>query len=309
MRKFLATLAAFAFLWVAPSLAQVSTMPSSVAVLSGTPGGLNFVWPTPTGLTTVGTSLEQLSLGLDPNGQPTTFVSIFGNGHGFGGGLPAIVNNKVRALMRYCGGVTSSTSLAVYYRASSTRVNTVATGDLVPNPAYADEQAAGVGNSADQSWNVCSQGDLSPFDAANGNIIAGYMEANDGYAASGYYSNTSAAKSMDVISLYLDAAHTANKVVFLGDGTPRGYATFWLEACAVTSSACTAVHGADGHFIDGGDASTPIPLVDQASNLWTKVASAPGAFQYTVDATGHYTFGTGPPTTAYITYSADSTAI
>lgn len=257
--------------------------------------------PTPTGLIVMGDSRFNFTGGL--TGSGTSVLEAQGTARGYGGRLFSALGNVIQPAIGYCYGVTSSTTLAMELRATSSSI--AQTGNSAGS-AY----PAGTGAAADVKYNQAALGDYSPVDhPANVVAILGAINSfgvawyTDGTGSGGGGNNTLGV--MKSMARLVDTLLAAGKVVFVGE-TPKGKSTVWLETKAVASATFTATNTTG--FVGADDWSVPCAeVVTAAGAVLTKVASAPGPGQYSRTSGGVYTVDSGlNGTNVYITYSHGS---
>jgi len=257
----------------------------------------------------VGASLSCICLGdsITANSGPNSVSSptyLMGSqlSNGIFGAAMACMNNLLVYPEYWNFGVGSCSSLSLLNRLNSTRIDNGTSGGA--NPAFAVTALAG-----DKAWNISSDGSNSPL-SCPAQVAIINVGTNDPGAT-----NQTALSSMQNIASILDQlAASGKELIGLCNLLPRGVAYAALEIHAVATGVTTITMTNAATFLADASVNGDIGVQDAAGNVFTKVASAPAAGQYSVNnATGVYTISAADATTyngaslyfSY-TYSANS---
>ncbi len=233
-------------------------------------------------------------------------TSGFGTSYNMAGLIQAVCGNRWMLREGYNHAIGSSTSLAQEERSKSTSI--AATG----NPAQAT-----TGGITDNQYSTASDGVATILTQAGNHVISASVSVNDSSGSSStpgtpayYYNNPQVAyQTLRTIARIADAIGAAGKAWYVGNEFPRGGSLYSMESKSVSGGTCTASNV--GNFVDGesfGAVGVVGVFATGSPRPLTKVASAPGQDQYTVNSSGVYVFGGNAPTTAFLTYNAYPTA-
>lgn len=237
------------------------------------------LFPTPTTIMGFGDSRLQKSSALTSSGGSYSQSRVFSGGF----------LHSIEAVNDY---LVLPGATGVYAVGASTTKNGTERLNTASNATTGSPAQTATGDSADAAYNSQATGEYSPVsDPAN--IVFYLYSTNDGSYPS-YF--TSPKKSMQEISLHLDALTGAGKVVFLANEIPRGRGFVQSEVRPVTSLACKT------------NSSAAVSLRRlrnrETGAIYTKVTTLTAVSQYKVmDTAGNVTFFTGDPiTNAQIDY-------
>lgn len=216
-----------------------------------------------------------------------------------------IVITSMKSTPLNCGGVActgdGTATAGQTYAVSNPNAVVIASGQVIgetPNPGFA---TSAFGN--DKNWNTANTGQYTVLNDPGCNLVivasGGQNDPTDTIAVGLTLGNL--ASVLDALGPNGGTVNGvplsgANKMVLLSTGRPGGIGFDQGETHVIAATVTVTHHGSSVfHSSDcGGNSPTPIVVANYPSagtnTVFAKVGSAPAAGQYSVSATGVYTF-------------------